>query len=178
MEFIILGLLIMQPRSIYEIRTRIDKGMNLMYSCSTGSIQAAIKKLLGKGYIFPDGVSGARQKKTYSITELGKSAFYGWVNSPVEFSAKSPELSKVYFMAFADSAARKNIIEGYISSLQEAYSKLNDICNQGLKISEKDDSDILYFQLQAALYGRDFFKFNIAWYKNLLKSLEARDDRG
>jgi hypothetical protein len=46
MENIILGLLLMCNRTIYQLRDRIDKGIKLMYSSSMGSIQEAIKKLL------------------------------------------------------------------------------------------------------------------------------------
>lgn len=51
MENIILGLLLLQSRTIYQLRKRINDGLNLFYSCSMGSIQAAIKKLLRNGYI-------------------------------------------------------------------------------------------------------------------------------
>ena len=43
MDHIILGLLMLSNRTIYQLRIRIDKGLNIMYS-STGSIQATIKK--------------------------------------------------------------------------------------------------------------------------------------
>ena len=46
MDNIILGLLLMCNRTIYQLRERIDKGINLMYSSSMGSIQAAIKKFI------------------------------------------------------------------------------------------------------------------------------------
>ena len=51
MDNIILGLLLLSSRTIYQLRERIDKGLNMMYSSSMGSIQAAIKKLLNCGYI-------------------------------------------------------------------------------------------------------------------------------
>lgn len=64
MDNIILGLLLLQSRTIYQLRERIDKGLNLMYSSSTGSIQAAIKKLLNSGYIdFEETVENGRRKK-------------------------------------------------------------------------------------------------------------------
>ena len=44
MENIILGLLLLKPRSVYQLRKRIEQGLNLMFSSSTGSIQFAIKK--------------------------------------------------------------------------------------------------------------------------------------
>ena len=46
MDNIILGLLLLSNRTIYQLRERIDKGLHMMYSSSLGSIQAAIKKLL------------------------------------------------------------------------------------------------------------------------------------
>ena len=39
MENIILGLLLLQSRTIYQLRKRINDGLNLMYSCSMGSIK-------------------------------------------------------------------------------------------------------------------------------------------
>ena len=53
MDNIILGLLLMCNRTIYQLRERIDKGISLMYSSSMGSIQAAIKKLLNCGFTHP-----------------------------------------------------------------------------------------------------------------------------
>ena len=51
MENIILGLLLLQSRTIYQLRKLINEGLHLMYSCSMGSIQVAIKKLLRHGHI-------------------------------------------------------------------------------------------------------------------------------
>ena len=44
MDKLILGLLLLKGRTIYELRDRIAEGMEMMYSASIGSIQAAIKK--------------------------------------------------------------------------------------------------------------------------------------
>ena len=82
MENIILGLLLLKNRTIYELRKRINDGLNLMYSCSTGSIQAAIKKLLQNGHVaVRETTENGKLKKIYSITEKGKTAFNGWVNT-------------------------------------------------------------------------------------------------
>ena len=39
MDNIILGILLLSSRTIYQLRERIDKGLNMMYSSSMGSIQ-------------------------------------------------------------------------------------------------------------------------------------------
>ena len=97
MENIILGLLLLDSRTIYQLRERISKGMDLMYSSSMGSIQAAIKKLLNQGYIcYEECVENGKYKKIYSITDSGKHHFFEWINSPFETqSTKNPELLKV-----------------------------------------------------------------------------------
>ncbi len=77
MENIILGLLLLQPRSIYQLRKRIEQGLNLMYSCSMGSIQAAIKKLLASGYIV---VSETVLSKTTSAKTVNWQKYILWVS--------------------------------------------------------------------------------------------------
>ena len=77
MDNIILGLLLMCNRTIYQLRDRISKGINLMYSSSMGSIQAAVKKLLNCGYIsYEEIIDNGKYKKIYCITESGKLHFY------------------------------------------------------------------------------------------------------
>ena len=77
MEHIILGLLLLQSRTIYQLRKRINEGLNLMYSCSTGSIQSAIKKLLRHGYIdIGEVTEKGKLKKFYTITDSGKKCFH------------------------------------------------------------------------------------------------------
>ena len=109
MEHIILGLLLLSSRTIYQLRERIHKGLNLMYSSSMGSIQAAVKKLLKNGYIsYEEAVENGKYKKIYSITDNGKQYFFQWINSPLEIqNAKNPELAKVYFMGFCDKKTGK-----------------------------------------------------------------------
>lgn len=174
MENIILGLLMLQARTIYQLRKRINEGLNLMYSGSTGSIQAAIKKLLKKGYICVSEVGeDGKQKKLYSITDAGRLQFNCWVNSAIENnSVKNPELAKIYFMGFSDKESRIKLIENYIEHLRTVYSELDKIYREGESLSEEmRDNDIMFYQLQTVKYGCDFMKFNMDWYNNLLKNI-------
>lgn len=174
MDYIILGILLLGNRTIYQLRERIDKGLNLMYSSSMGSIQAAIKKLLNGGYIqYEETVEKGKYKKIYFLTDSGKQRFSEWVNSPIEsYNTKNPELAKIYFMGFSDEKNRKRNLESYLSHLEEQYKVLNVICKEAdsIRISA-DCEDIVFYQFAAARYGRDFMKFNIEWYKNLLKEV-------
>lgn len=174
MEYVILGLLALQPRTIYELRKRIDEGLSLMYSCSTGSIQAAIKKLLRGGYIDVREVEeNGRVKKVYALTKAGKARFELWINGTFDGGCpKNPDLTKVYFMGFAGKEKRVKAIESHVSDLRKTLSALEKICEEGERLlSREKENEILFFQLQTARYGRDFMRFNIEWYGDLAKAL-------
>ncbi len=176
MDNMILGLLLLSSRTIYQLRERIDKGLNMMYSSSMGSIQAAIKKLLNCGYIkYEEAVENGKYKKIYSITESGKQSFTEWITTPLNVQGiKNPELAKLYFMGFSTKEKREAGLEEYISQLKKQYDLLNAICKEAENVSVPDENkDILNYQSTAARYGKDFMKFNIEWYQNLLDEIRG-----
>ena len=176
MDNIILGLLLMQGRTIYQLRERIHKGLNLIYSSSTGSIQAAIKKLLQRGYIqYEELEEGGKRKKIYRITQNGRQHFTQWINSPIEGqSSKNPELAKVYFMGFANPENRIANIRQYIALLKQQAQILDAICEEATQIVVPEEhKEILHYQHMSALYGRDFVRFNIRWFENLLNEMRS-----
>ena len=178
MDNIILGLLLLHNRTIYQLRERIEKGLHLMYSSSMGSIQAAVKKLLRCGYIsYEEVVENGKYKKIYAITDSGRQVFLDWVNRPIEGqNTKNPELAKVYFMGFCDEKNRTANIETYLSFLKAQYDALAVICEDADSVEiPEDKKDILTYQFAAARYGRDFMKFNIEWYEKLLREKVVPD---
>lgn len=175
MDNIILGLLFMCDRTIYQLKDRIDRGLSLMYSSSTGSIQAALKKLLKTGYVsYGETVENGKYKKLYSITESGRQRFLEWINTPIEeHGIRSPELTKVYFMGFADKKNRAATIQRHLEFLRGQYSVLCKICEEadGMEVPGEHRS-LFRYQLASALYGRDLLKFNISWFECLLEKMK------
>lgn len=174
MDHIILGLLLLSSRTIYQLHERIEKGLHMMYSSSMGSIQAAVKKLLRCGYIqYEETVENGKYKKIYSITDSGKQKFTEWLSTPMKIqSSKNPELAKLYFMGFSEKENRETRLQEYISHLEEQYDVLNAICKEAEHVSVLDKHrDILRYQFAAAQYGKDFMKFNIKWYQKLLDEM-------
>ncbi len=174
MDNIILGLLLMCNRTIYQLRERIGKGISLMYSSSMGSIQAAIRKLLNGGLIdYEEIVDNGKYKKVYRITESGRQHFFDWINAPMEEqSPKSPELTKVYFMGFSDKRNREASIQQHLMFLNKQYTVLTAICEEAENIRTlKENQDILNYQLASALYGKELIQFNIDWFEGLLRKM-------
>ena len=186
MEYIILGLLILSNRTIYQLRSRIDKGLNIMYSSSMGSIQAAIKKLMKNEYIdFREVQENGKKKKEYFITEIGRQEYNNWINSPVDaVGFKCPELSKLYFMGFSERETRLDNISKYICELKNKYELLNLICDESeifmqsaeYKQLDAKAKDIVFYQLASARFGRDILFFTINWYEELLCEMRKNNE--
>ena len=176
MDNMILGLLLFGSRTIYQLRERVDQGLNLMYSSSMGSIQAAIKKLLHSGYIQCDGITGNRNCKYYTITDSGRAHFTEWVNAPMSsLNCRNPDLGKLYFMGFSHAENRAEMLESYLAQLEKQYAALDMICQEGESVSVPEEyRDIAFYQLASARYGRDLMRFNMEWYQQLLASVREQ----
>ncbi len=157
-----------------------------MYS-STGSIQAALKKLLNNGFIdYNDIQENGKKKKEYYITETGRQEFNNWINSPVESTGiKCPELTKIYFMGFSEKENRVEIITKYITELKSKYESIKLIYDESeefirseaYKNMEKTARDIVFYQLTTARFGRDMMSFTIKWYEDLLVEMREYDEQ-
>lgn len=126
MEKIILGILMLNRRTVYEIRGIIQKSFKAMCSDSLGSIQAAIKRLLAEQMVTcREYVENSVNKKQYSITDKGREQFLDWVNTPAAISnPKNMELGKLMFMGLVPAEKRVSLIRDAITLLEEELSKL------------------------------------------------------
>lgn len=174
MDTLILGLLLLKSRTIYEIRKTLGSGMQLLYSCSTGSIQAALRKLVANAYVTSEEViENGRTKKVYTITDAGRVYFEQWINS--EFSMdgnRNPELTKFYFMGFSREELRKERLEKHIENLKNAYNSLSLVYEEGKKrVVSKELEDVYRYQLLTVKFGRDSAAFQLKWFEDTMKEL-------
>ncbi len=176
MNELILGLLLINNLTSYEIKKALKNGMSMIASDSMGAIHISIKKLLKSNYItVEECTNNGRLKKIYSITNEGRKYFELWVNSSIEVSSKrNSELRKLFFMAFSDEENRKLRIEKYIDDIKFEKYKLEQIKEHSInKLNKLPDEykEIAFFQMQTIQYGLDCLDFDIAWYQSLLSKL-------
>lgn len=128
MFIIILGLLMIQKCTLYEMRKTIESHFTNISSNSTGSIQATLKKLLNKNMIrFNEYVENSVNKKVYEITDAGKAYFYESISRPMLYKEKSMELSKFIFMGFLEKDKWLPLIDAYIAELNNELNALEQI---------------------------------------------------
>ena len=125
-ENIILSLIILKPMTIYEMRAYIQQNISTVCSDSLGSMQAAIKKLIEKGYVIvTEYVENNTIKKRYSVTSEGVKYYKGWVGTPINMQKmKSMEEGKFFFLGIAPGEKRVAFLKAYISDLEEEHKKL------------------------------------------------------
>lgn len=139
MDKILLAMLIYRKSTIYEIRNFIKDNMRAICSDSTGSIQAAIKKLLANNLIgFDEFLENSFNKKVYYVTEEGKNQFLEWINEPMSTTkAKNMEFSKFFFVGLAPLEKRIELIGKYIENLEEEKAFLTSI-----KLLSKEEKEV------------------------------------
>lgn len=129
MDKMILGILMVQRLTAYEIRNIIRDNFRLMCSDSLGSIQAALKKLVADGRVtWSEHVEKGINKKRYSITDSGRTYFMEWLRIPAEMAKiKNMDLAKLLFMGMIPSEERKLLLDEIISKLELELKGLEEI---------------------------------------------------
>ena len=177
MENVILGLLIIQSLTLYELNRAFKQGISMFYSASYGSLQIAVKNLRLKGMIvYEEKVDKGRNKKIYSITELGKETFYQWMLDEIPVNKlEVTALSKVYFLGLIPNVEqRKRIVLEILGKIQLVQDELSEM-NAELSQIEIPAAyrEIFKFQLKTLDYGLRSHSIAREWFLGLLNDLES-----
>lgn len=180
MEYLILGLLILSPMTGYELQQFIKQNLALICSHSAGSVQTALSKLEGKGYITAaETTEGKRRKKTFSITQAGRTTFSTWVAQPMQADkVKNMELSRLFFLGLAKPEERAAAIQDYIHQMEQTQAILQAIRERFRQVRKtplppgQDWESIFRFQGYTIEYGIAAAQFERDWYSRLLFELE------
>jgi PadR family transcriptional regulator AphA len=175
MEYVVLGLLILSPSSIYQLSKAFEQGISLFYSASLGNIQRALKLLEQKGFveILTQEKTG-RKKTIYGITIQGREAFDHWMVTPPELSnLETIALAKVYFLGiYQDSRIKQQILSGIITQINQMRSQLKDLQQHlsSLPIS-KSEQEVFLYQVKTLEYGIMAHEAALTWFQTELDSI-------
>jgi PadR family transcriptional regulator AphA len=175
MENVVLGLLIIQSLTLYELNRAFKQGISMFYSASYGSLQIAIRNLLNKGMlVFEEKVDKGRNKKVYSITEHGKDAFYQWMLDEIPVNKlEVTALSKVFFLGLIhDVEQRKQIVLEILTKIELVQDELRKMNGEISQIEiPASYRDIFKYQLKTLDYGLGTHSFAREWFLALLNDL-------
>lgn len=176
MQYVILGLLILQPNTVYGLNKSFEQGISLFYSASFGSIQTTLRILLEKGWIyFDEQVENGRNKKVYSITSSGQVAFFEWMREPISMNKLEVTLlSKIYFLGMIESKKdRQWILNHMMDCVKQVESQLTGTEDELKKLEiPQPFQKIFYYQHKTLEYGIQSHQFALEWIKNMINDLE------
>ena len=109
MRFLILGILLDGPLSLYDMRKQFAAGISLFYTASSGSIQRALGQLASHGWVtILDADDSRRRKKVYVVNDASQQAWREWMHAPVTASDAEPTmLAKVCLLGRLPAADRR-----------------------------------------------------------------------
>ncbi|GAB3702934.1 PadR family transcriptional regulator [Corynebacterium nasicanis] len=173
MAFVILGLLHLRAMSMYDLVKAFDQGISLFYSASTGSIKRALDGLLAKGHIAIDEIQpGARGRKTYAITEAGRSAFQTWMHAPLtETDIEAAALPRLYLLGLLPAAERPAILSAMRERVARDLATLENLATAVDATPVAPElADVAHFGRATLDYGITSHRAGLEWFSALLDS--------
>lgn len=125
---ICLGILTRGSATGYEIRRTFDEsGLQHFVEASLGSIYPALSRLTEEGLVSvrEEAQEKRPDRKVYSITPQGRSAFLGALMQPLaEDRHRSPFLFAMQFSGLLPVSRLQSLIDGYIAQSEEKLAQL------------------------------------------------------
>jgi PadR family transcriptional regulator, regulatory protein AphA len=131
---ICLGILTRGDATGYEIKKLFEDGrFSYFVEASFGSIYPALSRLTDEGLVSVRAEAGVRRpdRKVYSITEKGRSAFIASLNEPLpDDRFRSPFLFAMMFSDFLDQDRVITMIDGYIADTEAKLAQITCDCGR------------------------------------------------
>lgn len=179
LESIILGMVLDEPLTGYDIKKFIENGIGTFYKASYGSLYPSLKKLTDAGFlIMSEKPQGGRQKKYYEITEKGREVFFQWLSSPMNvLDGTNTHLAKVYFFDKLPAAIRDQQLMEHEVNNRNYLHKLKQLEKE---FSAMEKKDCYYYKLSTLYYGILITQKSIEWCRHIRfgKALTALIDEG
>jgi len=171
MQFVILGLLMLAPMSLYDLHKQFAAGPSLFYSASFGSIQRSLRQLAEKGLVtVTDAAGSARGRKIHEVTAAGVDAWRAWMRTPIGgANAETSMLAKVFLLGLLPSGAdRDKALAVLRASAAAALAELREVA-QRLDATPipQEYADIFRYQRATLDYGLRSHELALAWLDEL-----------
>jgi PadR family transcriptional regulator, regulatory protein AphA len=129
--YVVLGMLLHEPRSGYEIKQVVDNSTRFFWAASYGQIYPELRRLEEAGLVAGRAEPrGGRRRTVYELTDAGREELRRWLTDPVEvLELRDEGLLKLFFAAVdpqrADEvlAAKQRLHEEKVAALRAIEPK-------------------------------------------------------
>lgn len=169
MKFFILGLLLSEPLTLYDLHRRFSAGLSHIYAASFGSIHRALRQLDLAGDVTVAASSDtSRGKKRYRATAQGRRTWRDWMITPqptedIELAA----LARVFLLGQLDGSEQRR--EVLLALHRRAVEEHDDLGRIDVPIHDQAryPRAVLEYGLRA---GRGL----VGWLEDLLSEISPR----
>lgn len=171
MQFVILGLLMIAPMSLYDLHKQFAAGPSLFYSASFGSLQRALRQLVAQGWVtVTDASSSGRRRNLHAPTPAGIDAWREWMAEPLTGAhAETSMLAKVFLLGLLPKGTERDAALGVLrASAAAALAELRAVAEE-LDAAQIPDEFAEIFRYQRATldYGLRSHELALTWLDEL-----------
>jgi DNA-binding PadR family transcriptional regulator len=129
MQYVILGLLLQGPLSLYDLHKHFTASVSLFYSASYGSLKRALSVLVDAGHVqTTEAPVGARRRTLHTITPAGREAWRTWMHEPVTASlVDTVVLAKVFFLDGLQQSERGAVVATLLERVDRDLERLRAV---------------------------------------------------
>jgi DNA-binding PadR family transcriptional regulator len=168
---IILGFLMQESMTGYELRKFFSVSFSFFSGLSYGSIYPALKRLESEGLITMElkVQDGSPNRKVYTITEKGREEFLSSIREPIPFEQQRYNfLMHLFFFSHLPPEERVRLAEEHLRSVEEVRESLEAVASV---VEAGGDR----FQLMTFRFGLRFFSDLCANVRDTFKALAEGD---
>jgi DNA-binding PadR family transcriptional regulator len=166
---VVLGLLSLGPRSGYDIKRVVDRSTRFFWAASYGQIYPELRRLEEDGLIKgEDAPKGARGRRLYTLTEVGRKALEEWLLGPettIEYRDES--LLRLFF---GDALPREQALQ-LLEARKRGHEQYLETLHAIDALPGGKDPDFVDLVLR---WGIDFNEWGARWCQKQLNRLQAR----
>ncbi|GGH37022.1 PadR family transcriptional regulator [Paenibacillus segetis] len=167
LEYVILGLLMEQPMSGYDIKKTIDSTVGFFLKASYGSLYPALKRLTEKGHLSVIETENSKNKKIYTLLPSGKELFLNWLAEPLE-TPRNELLGRIFFYDHLDETTREQRLTEYLYKLEQeikGVGMVQQIVSQELAVLPNPQD--YYYRVSVLYNGLNQLTMVKEWINNI-----------
>jgi PadR family transcriptional regulator AphA len=161
-RYAILGVLLEDPTTGYEIKSLMRRSTAYFWRESDSTIYPTLKVLAGEGKVLSEvAYVGKKKKEIFSITKTGRAEFKAWLESPTGSEAARNEfLLKLFFVTDRNEMIR--LFQERLEKIEKTYEEYKQIED---RLEALEDYPLKAVRLKLLRYGIAQLALEIKWLK-------------
>ena len=163
-RYVALGMLTLQPMSVYSMRQAIEASVGHFWAESYGQLYPTLRRLAEEGLVATQPAPGGRGREAtvYQVTAAGRAALAAWVSRPpAPEKVRSELLVKLFFGAAVAPEVTARNLEAVASDHRARLAALEAIAGQwGRKMARDPRGPYAWLTLD---YGLQAMRRGVEW---------------